>query len=350
MQLHASVDDWREDGAREAPGAIAPISKLPIFLDLRDKPAALAGDTAGLAWKAELIAAAGADVRVFSAQPSEELRALAARRAGDARFRLVPREWTAQDLAGAAIAVADLPTLAEAAAFKEAGDARGVLVNTVDKGATCDFYFGVVVSRSPIMIGATTDGTAPILGQSVRRAIELAVPDWLGQWGDLARAMRPEIKRRLAPGRQRRAFWEAFAELAMTRAPDEDARARLEAMLDPLAATPRRAPGAFARIDGVCEADCLTIGEVKRLQAADLIVEDAGVAETVRAFYRREATRLTVGRAGVAGEIAAADVEATIAAERADGRAVARVCAATGAGCACKAGLARGGASSQAPA
>ena len=116
MQPHASLDD-----AQEAPGAIAPISKLPIFLDLQDRPATLAGDTAGLAWKAELIAAAGARVRVFSAQPSEELRALAARRAGDDRFQLVAREWTAQDLAGAAIAVADLPTLADAAAFKAAG-------------------------------------------------------------------------------------------------------------------------------------------------------------------------------------------------------------------------------------
>ena len=277
-------------------------------------------------------------MRVFSAQPSEELRALAARRAGDDRFQLVAREWTAQDLAGAAIAVADLPTLADAAAFKAAGDAHGVLVNTVDKGATCDFYFGVVVSRSPIMIGATTDGTAPILGQSVRRAIELAVPQWLGAWGDLARQMRPEIKRRLAPGRQRRAFWEAFADLAMSRPPDAQARAQLEAMLDPLAASPRRAPGAFTRIEGVCEADCLTIGEARRLQAADLIIEDAGVAESLRAFYRREATRVVVGRANVPGEIDAQEAEAKTAAERADGRAVVRVHAATSrAECACKA-------------
>ena len=60
-------------------------------------------------------------------------------------------------------------------------------------------------------------------------------------------------------------------------------------------------------------------------QAAELIVEDHGVPADLRAFFRREATRLTVGRDGVAGELAAAAVTQRIEEERASGRNVVRL-------------------------
>ncbi|QLP96213.1 MAG: hypothetical protein HZY79_00720 [Rhodoblastus sp.] len=231
------------------------------------------------------------------------------------------RDWRPEDLKGAAIAVADLHTQEEAAAFKAAGVAAGVIVNTVDKGATCDFYFGTVVSRSPLMIGATTDGTAPILGQAVRRAIELAAPEWLGPWLTWARDVRPEVKRRLAPGAQRRAFWEAFTERAMSAPLDEAGKQDILSHIENLAAAPRERGGVL-RLIAPAHVDALTLGAVKRLQAADLIIEARGAATAARAFYRREATRLTVGASGCAGEIAAADVEATISDAVAAGRRV----------------------------
>jgi uroporphyrin-III C-methyltransferase/precorrin-2 dehydrogenase/sirohydrochlorin ferrochelatase len=309
---------------RQGGGALAPISKLPIFLDLAGRPAILAGDTAGLAWKAELIGAAGALVRVFSPCPSAELRA-AARRLEGPRFSLIERNWTPEDLIGAAIAVADLHTLAEAAEFKAAGDACGVLVNTVDKGGTCDFYFGAVVSRSPIMIGLTTDGSAPILGQTLRRVIELAAPKWLGAWGDLAREVRPLVKRRLAPGLARRTFWEAFSEMAFAAPPRPGARDWLLALAEEIAARPVRDLGSYREIMAPADADDLTLGEAKSLQSADVIIEDAGVDPAIRAFFRREATRLLVARAGVEGELGLGEVEGRIAAERAQGRSVTRL-------------------------
>jgi uroporphyrin-III C-methyltransferase/precorrin-2 dehydrogenase/sirohydrochlorin ferrochelatase len=329
--IGASETGMREDGMMleewiDAPDhAIAPISKLPIFLDLAERKAVLAGDSAGLAWKAELIFAAGARTQVYSPRPSEELRATARRLAESARFELIERAWKPHDLEGAAIAVADLETLSAAGEFKAAADACGVLANTVDKGATCDFYFGAVVSRSPIMIGATTDGTAPILGQWVRRAIELALPPWLAQWGAMARDLRPDIKRRLAPGAQRRAFWEAFAQKAFEAPPTTRSVDELLGAAAEISAMPRRGLGRRHDLAAPLDVDLLTLADVKFLQAADVIIEDADVLEGVRAFYRREATRLRVCEGPQAGEIARADVETRIEAERRDGRSVARV-------------------------
>jgi hypothetical protein len=64
----------------------------------------------------------------------------------------------------------------EAASFLERGRASGVPVNVIDKPAFCQFQFGSIVNRSPLVIGISTDGAAPILGQAVRRRIEAILP------------------------------------------------------------------------------------------------------------------------------------------------------------------------------
>src|SRR6202163_3379440 len=89
-----------------------PLARLPVFFGLSGKRAVIAGGTPAAAWKAELLAAAGAQVEVFAAEACEELRAVAAERpysedSDNAVTPMVihPRAWQAGDLAGAAIAV-----------------------------------------------------------------------------------------------------------------------------------------------------------------------------------------------------------------------------------------------------
>ena len=65
---------------------------------------------------------------------------------------------------------------AEGQAFACAARAAGVPVNVVDKPSYCDFRFGTIVNRSPVVIGISTDGAAPILGQAIRRRIETLLP------------------------------------------------------------------------------------------------------------------------------------------------------------------------------
>ena len=43
-----------------APARVAPLSVLPVFLDLRGKRVVVAGGSDAATWKAELLAAAGA--------------------------------------------------------------------------------------------------------------------------------------------------------------------------------------------------------------------------------------------------------------------------------------------------
>ncbi|HEX2725228.1 MAG TPA: NAD(P)-dependent oxidoreductase, partial [Beijerinckiaceae bacterium] len=63
--------------AETRPARLDPLAKLPVFLDLEGRHAAIAGGGDGAAWKAELLAAAGATVTVFGSEPDQELSILA---------------------------------------------------------------------------------------------------------------------------------------------------------------------------------------------------------------------------------------------------------------------------------
>src|SRR5215470_15502314 len=130
-----------------------PLSRLPVFLSLEGKRALVCGNAAAAAWKAELLSAAGAHVDVVCDAPSEELRALAADMGA---ISIAARAWQAGDFAGAAVAVGAMTDDAEAERFAAAARGAGIPVNVIDKPRLCDFIFGAIVNRSPLVIGIST--------------------------------------------------------------------------------------------------------------------------------------------------------------------------------------------------
>ena len=77
------------------------LARLPVFFALAGKRTVVAGGNAAAAWKIELLAAAGAHVDVFAADPSEEV----ASAAEAADVTLHRREIADEDFAGAALAI-----------------------------------------------------------------------------------------------------------------------------------------------------------------------------------------------------------------------------------------------------
>lgn len=264
---------------------ISELAVLPVFFDLRGKRVVVIGGGEPAAWKIELLAAAGARVDVFAEEVCEELSALA-----PTSIILHPRPWTPADLTGAALAIADIEDDAEAHAFIAAAKAAAVPYNVIDRPEFCQFQFGAIVNRSPVVVGISTAGAAPILGQAVRRRIETLLPQTLTLWAQLAARLRETVMDRLAAGPQRRAFWERLAENAFgSRAPDasdEDIS---------FAAAP--ATGRVTLVGaGPGDADLLTIKAVRALQSADVILFDDLVSSEVLELARREAKRMLVGK------------------------------------------------------
>ena len=121
--------------------------------------------------------------------------------------------------AGAALVVAAADDEDEAARIFDAARACGVPVNVIDRPAYCTFQFGAIVNRSPLVVGISTDGAAPVFGQAIRSRIEALLPAGFARWAAAAKRVARAICRSLDLGPPaRRRFWERFTALALARA------------------------------------------------------------------------------------------------------------------------------------
>lgn len=281
------------------PARIGALATLPVFFKIGEKRAVVAGGSEPGLWKAELLAAAGANVEVFADTFVEGFAALAATPPAG-RVALNRRRWQPGDLTGAAIAVGAIPHDDEASAFASAARAAGVPVNIIDRPAFCDFQFGAIVNRSPLVVAISTDGAAPVLGQAIRSLIEGLLPEGFRRWVGAARDWRAQGDRLGADASEKRRFWDRFADLALREADRPPTDADLEQLL---AETPASQPGGAVYpvtiIDiGAAGAETLTLAAVRALRGADLILFDAAVPLAILDFARREARRDAVAAAG----------------------------------------------------
>jgi len=271
-----------------------PLARLPVFFALGGRRAVIAGGSAAAAWKAELLAAAGAMVEIYAITPSDEMVETAAQ----ANAAVHRREIEPADFTNAAIAVGAFDDDGEAAAFAAMARAAGVPVNVIDKPAFCDFSFGAIVNRSPLVIAISTDGAAPVFGQAIRAKLEALIPRGFARWAEAARQWRPRVQALALSFRERRRFWERFSERAVV----EPERAPTPNDIDALMAETRGASSNSGSVvlvgAGPGDPELLTLRAVRALQSADVILIDDLVSRQVLDFARREAKKMMVGKTG----------------------------------------------------
>lgn len=283
---------------RNEPARMEKLAKLPVFWGLEGKRVVLAGGSDGAAWKVELLLACGAEVHVYCDKEdlSETFSALVAK---SPALSFHDQSWHSGIFDNAELALADCETDAEARTFYSAARAAGVPVNVIDKPEFCQFQFGSIVNRSPVVVSISTDGAAPILAQAIRRRIETLLPLALKDWGALAQTIRDRVNLRLAPGPSRRSFWEKFVDRAFTERLDEGSEGRL---LKDIGAQAERVGSGYGLVTlvgaGPGDAELLTLKAVRTLQAADVILFDDLVSAEVLELARREAKRMLVGKRG----------------------------------------------------
>jgi len=276
------------------PPRMEALARLPVFYALEGKRAVVAGGSAAAAWKAELLAASGASVDIYAVDPGEELVEAAA----PASITIHHRAIEAADLDGAAMAIGAFEDDGQAAAFATMARRAGVPVNVIDKPAFCDFSFGSIVNRSPLVIGISTDGAAPVFGQAIRARLEALIPRGFARWAQAARQWRPRVQALALSFRERRRFWEKFTERAVA----EPERTPDQGDIDALMADTRGAASDAGSVvlvgAGPGDPELLTLRAVRALQSADVILIDDLVAREVLDFARREAKKMMVGKTG----------------------------------------------------
>jgi uroporphyrin-III C-methyltransferase/precorrin-2 dehydrogenase/sirohydrochlorin ferrochelatase len=304
------------------PPRIGALARVPVFYALENKRALVAGGTAAATWKAELLSAAGALIDVFTAEPGDDILALAAAPPNGA-IAIHRRSWMNEDFAGAALAVADCADATEAARFASAARAAGVPVNVIDRPAFCDFSFGAIVNRSPLVIGISTDGAAPVFGQVIRAKIEALMPKGFARWAEAARNWRPLVQALGLPFRGRRNFWERFTARAVARPDAAPDQADLAALFEP---TSDPQSGSVTLVGaGPGDPELLTLRAVRALQSADVILFDDLVSRDVLDFARREAKKMLVGKTGHAPSCKQDDINALMISLAKAGRRVVRL-------------------------
>ncbi len=276
-----------------------PLARLPVFYALTGKRVVLVGGNHAAAWKAELISAAGAQVDVFAVDCGDEMQAVISD-PPQGTITLHARPWQSRDMEGAALAIGACDDDDEAARFAAAARAHGVPVNVIDKPAYCDFAFGAIVNRSPLVIGVSTDGAAPIFGQAIRAKIEAMIPQGFARWAEAARQWRSILKSSGLSFNARRRFWQIFTARALSNPHADPAQADYESLLRETRAEGAAPDEGSVTLVGAGPGDpeLLTLRAVRALQSADIILIDDLVSPAVIDFARREAKKMLVGKSG----------------------------------------------------
>ncbi|MDG5496073.1 siroheme synthase CysG [Niveispirillum sp. BGYR6] len=274
------------------PDRAEPMPYFPIFLDLRGRVVLLVGGGEAAASKARLLARAGADILLVAENLSPEMAELVDQGA----ISRIERQFRPGLLDGATLAFdgagdAELTDRLRAAAFS-----RNVLVNVIDVPDQCDFTVPAILDRSPLIIAISTGGGAPALARNIRQRLELAIP---ASYAGIARAAarcRQQVRAALAGFRDRQRFWDAlFTDDQLMGLPEA---AAIEAIETALAKPRKQPPTGSVTLVGAGPGDpgLLTVKAVQAIAAADVILHDALVPDSILALARRETRLISVGK------------------------------------------------------
>lgn len=277
------------------PDSAAP---FPVMLDLRGARVLVVGGGEVAAAKCRLLVGTGARVRVVDPEPCADLREAAAR--GELVLEL--RRFRKLDLEATRLCYVALDSEAEAEQVAGIARRRGVLTNAVDRPALCDFSTPAIVRRGPITIAIATGGLAPALARNLRARIETAIPSGFGRLAAACGAWRHRIAEAIREPVRRRRFWDAMLDGpiadAMLEGDEAAAGDAFERALADAARGGQQAPMGRVALVGAGPGDVahLTLGAVRAIQQADVILYDRLVGPGVLELARRDAARVDVGK------------------------------------------------------
>ena len=299
---------------------------LPIFVDMRDRPALVIGGGVVAARRAELLVRSGARVTAFASELSDEFFELRAR----PNFRHEARDPAQEDFAGRALCfiATDDERLIDAA--RSMAKKAGVLVNVADRPKISDFIMPSIVDRSPLVIAVSTGGASPILGRMLKARLETLIPAAYGRLADLMSGFRGRVAAAISDPTMRRRFWETVLEGPIAEAAlagnEGAAGAHLARAIDSWGAERASPQGEVYLVGaGPGDPDLVTFRALRLMQKADVVLYDRLTDERVMNLVRREAERIYVGKRPHNHELPQADISALLVKLATQGKRVLRL-------------------------
>ncbi|MCZ4281917.1 siroheme synthase CysG [Kiloniella laminariae] len=269
---------------------------FPIFLSLKGQRVILVGGGELATRKLRLLRKAEAAVTVIAPSACTEILELVEQ--GVVGYQ--ERKFKDEDLNGASLVFAATDIEEVDTAVSQAARQRGVKVNAVDRPELSDFIMPAIVDRSPIVIGISSGGSAPILARNLREKIEGLLPPALGRLASFADSFRGAVKGTITSGGDRRRFWENFFDGPVAESVlagrEVFARERMLGLIN-LNWKEKNAAGHVAIVGaGPGDPDLLTFRAMRFMQQADVVVYDRLISDEILDYVRRDADRIYVGK------------------------------------------------------
>ncbi|MGD9708918.1 MAG: siroheme synthase CysG [Halothiobacillaceae bacterium] len=270
------------------------MENLPIFMNLKDRPALVVGGGTVAARKAELLLLAGASVTVIAPRVRHEMRRMI--EAG----RVVWREQVFGPglVRGFRIVIAATDNDAVNRLVFEECERHAIPVNVADQPKLCSFILPSIIERGPLTMAISTGGRSPILARLLKARLEALIPAGFGQLTELLGRYRGAVKQRFAEPQTRKRFWERMLDGPLVSLATSGRIAQAERVIEEALAAGQ--PAALGEVwligAGPGDADLLTLKALRLLQQADVIVHDRLVPEAILNLARREAERIDVGK------------------------------------------------------
>jgi siroheme synthase-like protein len=153
--------------------------------------------------KVEALLATGACVRVVALDTTEAISEWAS----SGHLELRKRGVEDDDLDGVFLAIVATGNADVNARLSARCEELRIPVNVVDQPDLCGFIVPATISRGPITIAVSTEGTSPALARHLRELLEGAVGEEYGELAALMGDLRAELRARYASGADRAAAW-----------------------------------------------------------------------------------------------------------------------------------------------
>lgn len=265
-------------------------------MDLRDRPCLIVGGGHLALRKAEVIAKAGARIRIVSKEiVSKEI---------DQRLTALAdtvhvREFVPRDVEGSVLVIAATNDGDVNASVSEAARAQNIPVNVVDNAELSTVIFPTIIDRSPLVIAISSGGASPVLLRQLRTRLEAIIPATYGRLAAFAGRFRGRVRDAVADGDARRRLWERILEgpvgEAVLAGRERDAERLLAEALDDQ--SDRVDPGEVYLVGaGPGDPDLLTLRALRLMQQADIVLYDNLVSGEVMERVRRDAEKIYVGK------------------------------------------------------
>ena len=270
---------------------------FPVFFDLKAQRVLIVGGGDVALRKVTLLERTGADMILVAPQIHPELLA----RAAAGKLKLAIREFIPDDLQSARLVIVATAHRAVNRWIAKLSDARGIPVNVVDDREASRFIVPAIIDRDPVLVAISSGGTSPVLARRLRERLEAVVPKKIGAFALWLRALRKTARRRLRDIDARRRFFESVVDGAAARrfeAGDVQGAQRIAQTSLAAASTGPRALGEVTLVGaGPGDPELLTLKALRALQDADVILHDRLVSDAVLDLARRDAARISVGKA-----------------------------------------------------